>query len=239
MTFVKDNAMDLMGLALQGFQTGLEERRNKRAFEQQQELMGLQHQNQQALNQQGHNLQMEMWRKTNYPAQVEMLKEAGLNPALMYGMSGGGGTTTGSQGGGSAASGTAPNQPGSKMESVMMGMQMKLMEAQANKLNAEADNERGGVKENLKQDIENKLQDIETKRINNEINKETADYQKRQIRDAAIGEAIKNELNRRNIELKGEQIREIENKIQQKWVQIGLNSLEEIGSLVDKYVPFM
>jgi hypothetical protein len=36
------------------------------------------------------------------------MRKAGLNPALMYGMSGGGGSTTGSQSGGSQAMGQAP-----------------------------------------------------------------------------------------------------------------------------------
>ena len=40
--------------------------------------------------------QMDMWNATNYPAQVEQLNKAGLNPALEYGMKGGGGVTTGS-----------------------------------------------------------------------------------------------------------------------------------------------
>ena len=41
-----------------------------------------------------HDVQMDMWNKTNYGAQMEHLKNAGLNPALMYGMGGGGGQTT-------------------------------------------------------------------------------------------------------------------------------------------------
>ena len=40
--------------------------------------------------------QFDMWNKTNYGAQMKHLKDAGLNPALIYGMSGGGATTTGS-----------------------------------------------------------------------------------------------------------------------------------------------
>ena len=52
----------------------------------QRELMGMQYQNQRLLNQQGHDLQMDMWNKTNYKAQVEHMKKAGLNPGLMYGV---------------------------------------------------------------------------------------------------------------------------------------------------------
>ena len=73
----------------------------------QRELMSLQHQNQMALNRQGHQLQFDMWKKTSYPAQLAMMKEAGLSPGLMYGGGPGQGGTTGSQTGGSAAGGSA------------------------------------------------------------------------------------------------------------------------------------
>ena len=42
-----------------------------------------------------HDLQYDMWQKTNAPAQAEQLRKAGLNVGLMYGGSGAGGTTTG------------------------------------------------------------------------------------------------------------------------------------------------
>ena len=38
--------------------------------------------------------QMKMWNDTNYKAQVNHMKEAGLNVGLMYGTGGGGGSTT-------------------------------------------------------------------------------------------------------------------------------------------------
>ena len=72
----------------------------------QKELMGIQNKYQRGLNKQGHDLQFDMWNKTNYRAQMEHMKAAGLNPALMYGSAGQGGQT-GSQGGGSAQGGNA------------------------------------------------------------------------------------------------------------------------------------
>ena len=45
-----------------------QERRN---YRNNRRLMELQHQNQMGLNRQGHDLQMDMWNKTNYGAQVE------------------------------------------------------------------------------------------------------------------------------------------------------------------------
>jgi len=69
-------------------------------------------------------LQMDMWNKTNYGAQVDHMKEAGLNPALMYGSAGQGGQT-GSQGGGSAGSGAAPKAPVMDMSNMLMDAQMR------------------------------------------------------------------------------------------------------------------
>ena len=118
-----------------------QKKREKRAMANTRELMGIQFKNQKELDIHGQQLQLETWEKTNYPAQMAMLKEAGLNPGLMYGQAGSGGVT-GSQAGGSAAIGNAPApQPwpldiGSAM---MMAAQIKLMQAQAKKTEAEAD----------------------------------------------------------------------------------------------------
>lgn len=78
--------------------------------------------------------QMDIWNKTNYEAQMKHMKAAGLNPALMYGMGGGGGATTG--GAGAMPSG------GSGMGIIdPSGMaQMRLLEAQAEKLKVETEN---------------------------------------------------------------------------------------------------
>ena len=96
----------------------------------------MQYQNQRKLNQQGNRLQMDMWNKTNYGAQVDHMKEAGLNPALMYGSAGQGGTT-GSQGGGSATKAQAPKAPVMDMSNMLMGKQAELLTAQKQKTEAE------------------------------------------------------------------------------------------------------
>lgn len=115
-------------------------RRMRQQHQNQLGLMNQQYANQRQLNQQGHDLQLEMWNKTNYPAQMAMLKEAGLNPALLYGMSGGGGTTTGSQGGGSASGGQAGILDiGSALASAKLGKELKLLEAQAENVEADTD----------------------------------------------------------------------------------------------------
>jgi len=117
-----------------------QKKRENRAMENTKKLMDVQFQNQKQLDKYGQELQMETWQKTNYPAQVAMLKEAGLNPGLLYG-NGGSGGVTGSQGGGSAASGNAPAPqpwPLDIGQAAMMAAQITLMEAQAKKTEAEA-----------------------------------------------------------------------------------------------------
>ena len=139
----KNRNMSLLGM---GLQTMYGEATNRRQQRQQRELMGYQYENQRRLNQQGHDLQMDMWNKTNASAQVKHYKDAGLNPALMYGTSGATGTT-GSQSGGSATGGGAPQAP-------KMDIQSMLMQAQINDLNASA----------KKKDVEaNKLEGVDTK----------------------------------------------------------------------------
>jgi len=112
-----------------------QERRN---YRNNQKLMGLQNQYQRGLNQQGHDLQMDMWNKTNYGAQVEHMKNAGLNPALMYKGAGAGGTT-GSQGGGSASMGSSQQGKIMDLQNMLVGAQIKDLNAGAEKKKAEAD----------------------------------------------------------------------------------------------------
>lgn len=114
--------------------------RERRALRNTEKLMGLQTRNQSELNRQGQQLQLDTWEKTSYPAQMEMLKEAGLNPGLLYG-NGGPGGVTGSQGGGSASGGSAPAPQPMPMElgnAMRIGAEIALMKAQAKKAEAEA-----------------------------------------------------------------------------------------------------
>ena len=52
----------------------------------QKELMKLQHKYNEESADYAQGRAYDMWLKTNYPAQVEQMKKAGLNPAIMYGM---------------------------------------------------------------------------------------------------------------------------------------------------------
>lgn len=68
--------------------------------------------------------------------QKERLKEAGLNPALMYGLGGGQGGSTGGTGGGSGAAMQGVSNVGT--QAVAMGLQAKMQESQIALNNASA-----------------------------------------------------------------------------------------------------
>ena len=134
--------------------------------------------------------QLRMWHDTNYGAQMEEIKKAGLNPALLYGTSGSGGSTIGNgAGAGTVSAGEAPKGGNEILELRQQGIQMQLMEqqralleAQTNKTNVEA-TKIGGVDtteattriQALTQGIENaKAQEILTKAETNLRNLDTA-----------------------------------------------------------------
>jgi len=118
-----------------------QKKREKRAMDNQKDLMNLQMRNQMQLDKHGQQIQQETWENTNYPAQVKMLKDAGMNPGLLYG-NGGPGGVTGAQTGGSAAGGQAPAPQ--MMPNMDIGQalgkatEIALAKAQARKANAEA-----------------------------------------------------------------------------------------------------
>lgn len=73
---------------------------------------------------------------------MEHMKDAGLNPALMYGQGGGGGTTTGAGSATNVTGGQASQAHQTQQANQQMGMmlaQLRLIEAQTNKTNVEAE----------------------------------------------------------------------------------------------------
>lgn len=103
---------------------------------------------------------MEMWHNTGYGPQVEQMRKAGINPALMYGMGGGGAQTTGSTGG-SAAQAPTPNvdlnmgtMMGLQMQRELLEAQKKVLEADARLKNTDADMKAGVGTEEAKSRID-------------------------------------------------------------------------------------
>lgn len=118
---------------------------DKRQIKQQQKLQDMQIAGQKQMAEYNYGKQMQMWKATNYDAQKTEMEKAGLNPGLMYGMSGGGGTTTGSPSG-NVSGGTAPTGGGEASAMAGMGLQsamnVRLMKAQAENIEADTANKK-------------------------------------------------------------------------------------------------
>lgn len=168
----------LLGLAL-------EHHNDKRQLAQQTKLQNLQIQGQQQMADYNYNKQLEMWKATNYPAQMEQLKEAGLNPALIYGQSGGGGTTIGSGYSEGVIGAQAPSGGGERIAAMGMGIQMQQQAMQLQLLKAQKDNieadtaakqasanyTSGAQTAATTAQTENLLQDVENKKAQEQLTK--------------------------------------------------------------------
>lgn len=76
---------------------------------------------------------LRMFQATGYEAKVKQLKEAGLNPALIYGMGGAGGGTTGNISAPQVSQGSAPNvaaATANKTASVGMALQLAKLQSE-------------------------------------------------------------------------------------------------------------
>lgn len=165
--FLKPIAQQVIGSGLgMGIGSLVAKQNDQRQYEQQEKLsrLGL-HMDKQRMDYQNEK-QLEMWKNTSYPAQLAMMKEAGLSPGLMYGQGGGGGTTVGG-GMPSGGQGNAPSGGGEIMGMLQMRSQeaqIELMKAQAEKTKVEAE-KIGGVDTELgKTQIQSLTQGIENQK---------------------------------------------------------------------------
>lgn len=116
-----------------------EKHNDQRQISQQQKLQDIQIAGQKQMADYNYQKQLDMWNATNYKAQMEQLQKAGLNPGLLYGMSGGGGVTTGSQGG-NVTGATAQQNPGEIQQGMGIILQNQNMAAQRDLLEAQKQN---------------------------------------------------------------------------------------------------
>ncbi len=233
----QSKGMSALGIGIGAASSALgmigQDARAKKQHERQKELMDLQNQQQERLNKQGSQLQYDMWKKTSYPGQMEMMKEAGLNPALMYGMSGGGGVTTGSQGGGSAAGGSshAPMDIGAIA-------QVGLLKAQTEKLKAETDNIAGktGLQESEKSNINASTVKMTEEGIKlnmeNDVKFQTLSDEIKRVKMEALGAELDNQLKGVSKKLTEEQTRALSHKIWQEWVKTGSFATGALGGII-------
>ncbi len=216
--------------------------RERRSMRNQRELMDIQYKNQEGLNRQGQALQLDTWKKTNYPAQMKMMREAGLNPGLMYGQAGAGGTT-GGQGGGAAGSGSAPapQQLDIKggVSAAIAASQIELAKSQSEKNKAETSSIRGeqgttGAAQQSLMGSQKNVQDVQYDKVIEEVNiiaidrniaQRTREEKIKQITNEAIYSQIKIEAEKANIKLTEQQENALWHKIRQEWVKAGLQGL--------------
>lgn len=135
----------IMGIATANWQ-------DNRQLKQQEKLQALQEAGNKRMADYQQKLALQMWKDTNYGAQVEQLKLAGLNPALLYGKGGGGGTTAGSNVSGVSGA-TASSGQGEILQGIglmqqqqqmrLQDAQIKALEADANSKNADANYKNG------------------------------------------------------------------------------------------------
>lgn len=148
---------------------GIARGKDRRQLVQQEKLQNLQIRGQQQLLDYSMGKELEMWEKTGYEAQKQQMKNAGINPALLYGMGGGGGQTVGTGNAGTVTGGQAPSGSGRETEEMLgMGIQMALMQSQKRVLDTQADKNAaeaeatGGVRTDLaKTEIQSLTQGIE------------------------------------------------------------------------------
>lgn len=124
-------------------------RQDERQIKQQQKLTDMQSKANEEAAERSQQRSMEMWNATNYGATKKHMEDAGLNPALLYGMSGGGGATTAApaeQGvsGGQAASGAENQKANSGMgmalgQAALIAAQVEATKAQAEKTKVETE----------------------------------------------------------------------------------------------------
>ena len=153
-TLLANQAQSAPNLLNTGLGLLLEEHNDKRQLRQQGELQKLQISGQKQLTDYNMMKQLQMWKDTNYSAQMEELRKAGLNPGLVYGLSGGGATTSGNTAS-AVTGGQAPAGGQEVIQGQALGIQSQLAEAQVEVLKSQANlnnveaSKKGGVDTDL------------------------------------------------------------------------------------------
>ncbi|AXH75319.1 MAG: DNA pilot protein [Microviridae sp.] len=211
----------LKNVSQTALQTGmglvLEKHNDKRQLRQQQKLQDLQISGEKQMTDYNMSKQLQMWKDTNYPAQVDQLKQAGLNPGLLYGMSGGGATTTGNANG-NVQGAEAPKGGAEVLQEQSMGIQLQLLQAQkanieanTNKTNVEAQKTAGVDTEKTKTETASLAQGIKNQKAQEKyteaqttLSEIQADIQGSEIND--IKAAIKYGMRKLYSEMKSQEI---------------------------------
>lgn len=145
---------------------------------------------QKELNQQAADINYQQWLRTSYPAQVEQMKAAGLNPGLQYGMSGGGGQASGIGSGGAAPSNPAPQYNLGIDAPQLMALQAQIENTKADtqlKL-AEANKTEGVDTQEAKARINDLTQGVENKQAQQALTKVQTAWQEFEMKEAQMSQ---------------------------------------------------
>lgn len=213
------------GLIGTGLGLMMEKHEDARQLNQQQKLSTMQYNINKQTADDNYKRSLDMWNATNYEAQIEHLKAAGLNPSLLYGKGGGGGATAAAAPAQGVSTGEAPKgnneAAGMGLQIAQMSLQTKLLDAQiknieADTANKEANTSNTGVDTKQKQlelEIRGETRDVAIERIQAEAVKVDAEMEQaknnRKISDATYQTDIaakKAEL--AGIYLRNDQVRE-------------------------------
>lgn len=123
---------------------------------------------QQRLTEMQKEAQLDIWDKTNYEAQVKHIKNAGLNPAMLYAKGGGGGQL------GSISGGQAPTGGGELQKGMEIGLMNSLQAAQVE--NLKADTEKKKVEAAKTAGVDTELGKTQIANITQSTNNAKADY---------------------------------------------------------------
>lgn len=177
---------------------------DKKQIKQQQKLTDMGTAQSKELMEAARQNQMKMWDETNFAAQMQQMRKAGLNPAMMYAGGGEGGTTGSFSSGGNIAGNASSesdiinadvNRRAMGLELRKAEAEIKAMEAGANKDQAEADATQNITPTKIKgleTDIEHKKTSIKEITQNIENKKIQADGAKLQNDFDRIRNEIKN-----------------------------------------------
>lgn len=145
-------------------------------YEREKELMGLQYEYNEKAAEANQKRALEMWEATNYSAQVEQMKKAGLNVGLMYGKGGAGAAST-SGGSNSGVSGQGTQSGAIALQEKMLGVQMMNTAADTTLKLAQAKKESGEA-EKKKPEKELLEKELELKNIAVELGTQQKEKQK-------------------------------------------------------------
>ena len=198
-----------------------------------------------------HNLAKDMWNYTSFENQKRNLQNAGLNPALLYGIGGQGGSTAGA---GQAQGVQQPNTTGTMagLQGQAMGLQLgnlasqvELNKSQANKNNAEAEKIKGVDTEVQKATMENIIAQTSNEKI-----KKGLIYADTRFKDAMeevtrakvdeIGWNIKNLMKSLELADRNIQATDLDNELKERTMESNVKQAEETlkNTMADTLVKF-